>query len=423
MAAATGFCSTAEDLTAWFSAHRPGRTDLLDDHAKRLAQRAEWRRRAATAATGWGSPARRSASAGWWGTPGGSPATSPRASWTRRRARGQRADELRRRAASELAVGAVKLVDLFATEWGNAEPTVDLDAFCGRWATLWGVVDVVRAGSALIALDPDATDPAANPVMFEVVDEHTLRVVRDSGFGSSGRTGVGATTAPPRCAAAQWCRWPLPAWRADAPEAQASSDASRVISTPVSALETGQVSLAAWAVRAKVVGVDPAGLAGDGELDAGEPEAAGRVRAEGDVGGHLEALRGAAGLGEQGRELHGVAGGVRGGDELLGARGAPGVVRGPLGEGDVVGADLGAGQLDLAGAPPRGCRSRRCVRCGWAWCPPRSSGRRAAPILTTPGGAPPPGPGTPKARGGSPRAFGVETGRSVVRCGQSRGAL
>ena len=40
-------------------------------------------------------------------------------------------------------------------------------------------------------------------------------------------------------------------------------------------------------------------LAADGELDAGEPEAAGRVRAERHVGLHVQRLLGAAGLGDQ----------------------------------------------------------------------------------------------------------------------------
>src|SRR5436305_1826019 len=74
------------------------------------------------------------------------------------------------------------------------------------------------------------------------------------------------------------------------------------------------------------------------------------VRAERDVGGHVERLRGAARLGDVGRELHGVAGGVRRRDELLGARGAPRVVGGALREADLERADLAAAELDLAGA-------------------------------------------------------------------------
>ena len=191
MAAAAGFCSTAEDLTAWFSAHRPGRTDLLDDHAKRLAQRAEWPTEGVDRSYGLGFTGEKVGERRLVGHSGGFPGhitkslLDPEA--------GLALSVLTNCAdgpATELAVGAVKLIDLFATEWGRAEPAVDLDAFRGRWATLWGVVDVVRAGSTLIALDPDTTDPAASPLTFDVVDERTLRVVRDSGSGSFGEDWV-----------------------------------------------------------------------------------------------------------------------------------------------------------------------------------------------------------------------------------------
>jgi SDR family mycofactocin-dependent oxidoreductase len=106
-------------------------------------------------------------------------------------------------------------------------------------------------------------------------------------------------------------------------------------------------------------------LAADGELDAGELEAAGRVRPERHVGLYVQRLRGAAGLADQRGQLHGVAGRVGGRDELLRAGGSPGILGGPLGEGHLVGSELGTRQLDLAhallqGAGPAGA-------CGARW--------------------------------------------------------
>jgi SDR family mycofactocin-dependent oxidoreductase len=106
-------------------------------------------------------------------------------------------------------------------------------------------------------------------------------------------------------------------------------------------------------------------LAADGELDAGELEAARRVRPERDVGLHVERLRRAAGLADQRGQLHGVAGGVGGRDELLRAGGSPGVLGGPLGEGHLVGGELGTRQLDLAHALLQGARPAGACGAGW----------------------------------------------------------
>ncbi|WP_328292814.1 beta-lactamase family protein [Kineococcus sp. NBC_00420] len=187
MAAATGFCSTAEDLTAWFSAHRHGRTELLSEHAKRLAQRAEWPTEGTDRFYGLGFIGEKVGARQLVGHSGGFPGHITKSLLDPES--GLALSVLTNSVdgpASELAVGVVKLVDLFLAEWGTEEPAVDLDAFCGRWANLWGPQDVVRAGSALISFDPDTVDPAANPVTFDVLDGQTLKVVRDGGFGSFG---------------------------------------------------------------------------------------------------------------------------------------------------------------------------------------------------------------------------------------------
>ena len=106
-------------------------------------------------------------------------------------------------------------------------------------------------------------------------------------------------------------------------------------------------------------------LAADGELDAGELEAARRVRTQRHVGLHVECLRRPAGLPDQRGQLHGVAGGVGGRDELLRAGGSPGVIGGPLGKGHLVGGELGTGQLHLAHALLQGARP--AGTCGASW--------------------------------------------------------
>ena len=106
-------------------------------------------------------------------------------------------------------------------------------------------------------------------------------------------------------------------------------------------------------------------LATHGELDAGELEAARRVGPERHVGLHVQRLRRAAGLADQRGQLHGVAGGVGGRDELLRAGGSPGVLGGPLRKGHLIGSELGTRQLDLAHALLQGAGPAGACGAGW----------------------------------------------------------
>ena len=62
------------------------------------------------------------------------------------------------------------------------------DRLCGRYAGLWGVMDVVRLGGALYAFDPTDLDPAADPERLEMIGPQTLRFGHDHGYGSTGET-------------------------------------------------------------------------------------------------------------------------------------------------------------------------------------------------------------------------------------------
>ena len=123
-----------------------------------------------------------------------------------------------------------------------------------------------------------------------------------------------------------------------------------VISTPVSALLTGQPDLGGLRRGLERGRVDAVDVAAHGERDAGQPEAAVRVRAEADVGLHGERVRRAAHLGDLVRQRHRVARRVGGGDQLLRTGRAAGVVGGSLRERHLERADPRAGHLDLSGS-------------------------------------------------------------------------
>ena len=225
MAAATGFSSTASELVRYASAHFLGDTRLLSDDAKRQMQRTEWSVDGAGSWYGLGLAIAEIGTRRVVGHGGGFPGFITRTWW----------DPVDRLAlavltnaidgpALTLANGAVRLLDLAlrpgdaeaATEAGaEARPGVDLAPFCGRFANLWGVIDVVALGGRLYLLDPTADDPVAAPTRLAVVDDRTLRISDAPGYASPGerlvydrhedgrvrsvRGGSGATSLPDRC--------------------------------------------------------------------------------------------------------------------------------------------------------------------------------------------------------------------------------
>ena len=70
---------------------------------------------------------------------------------------------------------------LDAAEPDGAPVVETVVRYCGRFATLFGVEDVVRLGRRLLVVDPAADDPAAAYVALEPDGPHTFRVVRTPG--------------------------------------------------------------------------------------------------------------------------------------------------------------------------------------------------------------------------------------------------
>lgn len=89
------------------------------------------------------------------------------------------------------ATVAVKLVDLATSRDHEID---DLDGaatavratFCGRFATLWGVFDIVDLGVQLFQFSPAAADPTLSSTRLEVIDTDTLEIAETVGFGSPG---------------------------------------------------------------------------------------------------------------------------------------------------------------------------------------------------------------------------------------------
>lgn len=192
MAAATGVCSTAEDLLRYVSAHTDDR--LLSAATRRQMQHAGWEVGGTPGESyGLGFAVSTVGERRLVGHGGGWPGHTTRTLL----------DPDARLAVSvlinaiaapalELAVGAVALLDLAAAPTRHAvtdpaERAVAADVV-GRWATLWGVQDLALLGDRLVLLDPSTADPTSAVGELAVLDADTLQVVTGPGYGSVGET-------------------------------------------------------------------------------------------------------------------------------------------------------------------------------------------------------------------------------------------
>ncbi|TFV44183.1 serine hydrolase domain-containing protein [Blastococcus sp. TF02A-35] len=193
MAAATGFFSTAEELSAYGAAHVLGDERLLTDDSKRLMQRLE------SVVTAYGSEVGRYGlgmellTVGDRQLVGHSGGYPGHITLTLVDPVGQLVVSVLTNAvdgpAHDLAVGLVKLVDVALApraELPPPPPGVRPASFTGRFASLWGLLDVAELGGRLVLLRPTAPDPLPTVEELQVLDDRTLRVAPQPGFGASG---------------------------------------------------------------------------------------------------------------------------------------------------------------------------------------------------------------------------------------------
>jgi D-alanyl-D-alanine carboxypeptidase len=193
-AAATGCYSTAEDLAVYGEAHVLGDERLLSDDSKRLMQRLE------SVVTAYGTEVgrygvgmalttvgERHLVGHSGGFPGQitvtfvDPADGLVVSVLTNAIDGP---------AEELATGLVKLVDVAlhprtevpVAPAGSPPPS----SFAGRFAGLWGVLDVAELAGRLVLVRPTWPDPLPGVEELEILDAGTLRVAAQPGFGPAG---------------------------------------------------------------------------------------------------------------------------------------------------------------------------------------------------------------------------------------------
>ncbi|SOE03716.1 serine hydrolase domain-containing protein [Blastococcus haudaquaticus] len=194
MAAATGFWSTAEDLTAYGAAHYLGDERLLSDDSKRIMQRLE------SIVTAYGTEVGRYGvgmalqTVGERQLVGHSGGYPGHITLTLIDPVDRLVVSVLTNAmdgpAEDLAVGLVKVIDVALTPRTEVPPppagAPPLASFTGRFASLWGVLDVAELGGRLVLIRPTLTDPLPGVEELEVVDASTLRVAAQPSFGPAG---------------------------------------------------------------------------------------------------------------------------------------------------------------------------------------------------------------------------------------------
>ncbi|MGH2443520.1 MAG: serine hydrolase [Chloroflexota bacterium] len=185
MSPATGFYSTAEDLSRFAAAHFFGNDELISDESKREMQRAYWPVKDMHS-YGLGMQVTTINDRQLAGHSGGFPGHS---TYTTLDAVDRLAISVLTSEsggeAGELGKSIIKLIDL-ALEQKPVEDAVSLDRYTGRFASLWGYEDIVRLGDQLFLMAPNSDDPAKTADKLEVVDENTLKIEEKEGYGSPG---------------------------------------------------------------------------------------------------------------------------------------------------------------------------------------------------------------------------------------------
>jgi len=192
MAPATGCFSTASDLVQYAAAHFVGDERLISDASRRQMQHGQWKVTGTESEYGFGFEVAVIGERRVLGHGGGYPGHITRTFF----------DPVDLLAVSVFtnaidgpalgwATVAVKLVDLAASgdrrnEHVGGSPDALRATFCGRFATLWGVYDIVDLGGRLFQLSPVAADPTVSVTRLEVIDADTLKIVETAGFGSPG---------------------------------------------------------------------------------------------------------------------------------------------------------------------------------------------------------------------------------------------
>jgi CubicO group peptidase (beta-lactamase class C family) len=187
---ATGFYSTAAELTEYFQAHLDGDERLLSDASKRRMRQVQWTI-SDESKYGLGLSINVVNGRTYYGHSGGYPGhiTMSKLDLDRKLSISVLTNSNDGPAAT-LCTAILCMIDLALDAKGEAktkrQKSKRLRRFEGRFATLWGVTDVVNLGGRLYLMNPTLDNPAGEAVEMDVISDTELKTVGDEGFGGYG---------------------------------------------------------------------------------------------------------------------------------------------------------------------------------------------------------------------------------------------
>ncbi len=185
---ATGFYSTAAELSDYFQTFLDGDDRLLTDASKRRMRQVQWKVNDESS-YGLGLSISKVKDRTYYGHSGGYPGhiTISMVDLERKLSICVLTNS-NDGPASVLATAITGLIELALKDTAKTKPrdAAELSQFAGRFANLWGITDVVNLGGRLYQLSPSLQDPADQADELEVVSPTELKVVGDEGFGGYG---------------------------------------------------------------------------------------------------------------------------------------------------------------------------------------------------------------------------------------------
>lgn len=184
---ATGFCSTAADISRFVEALAIGSGELLNDESKKEMQRSQWKvSESQTEEYGLGLIIDTINGQRFMGHSGGFPGHVTRTVADFK-------DDLvisllfnSIDAYPKMMIGGIYNILRWYGDNYDKTPQHDLSKFNGRFGSLWGDTDIVTYGNTAISVWPGAWDPFGDTVGLEYETDTSLKIVRSHGHGSYG---------------------------------------------------------------------------------------------------------------------------------------------------------------------------------------------------------------------------------------------